>query len=497
MGKLANRMIGPFLPWKRPTPWLLLFVLCQQPIFPDSTEYTFEWIQGRENRNLFSSFQEDSFYRFDASPVILKETRGTVLNSGFLIRNRYGKDRNSAILLDIYLFPGGNRSILAPGRNQFHTSGWINGGVFYGSFLSTTEKSRGFRLLFEKSLVDESATFRLGPALFHRDLQQEFSGGSLDDRGNLGWIHSEDSLRYRESYLETGIHFEMETKFDRYFKTRSEISWLPFGIGQFQQHSGSLDRQSGNTTWTLESYDGKGVHSDLFASQHFLIQPVRNMILSIGMEYAKRDQTRGDIRFQGTGFDFATNAPLAIQESHLLEYWSDLKILKKTRSRSEIRGVFRLTRRSGFFVEQENLEGYESNLKLADGSVYTGVTENGLFHGNGRLLYPDGSEYRGEWIFGKRDGFGVFRTKDGARYEGFWRNDVREGKGILHFPDGSVFRGIFRNNTFDGPGVLELTDGDRIEGFWQDGVLLEESGDSREQYKEEKDSFGPTGSETE
>jgi hypothetical protein len=46
------------------------------------------------------------------------------------------------------------------------------------------------------------------------------------------------------------------------------------------------------------------------------------------------------------------------------------------------------------------------------------MTENGVFHGVGRMTHANGDIYQGEWQNGKAHGNGVFCDNKGSLYEG-------------------------------------------------------------------------------
>uniref|UniRef100_A0A803TEN3 MORN repeat-containing protein 4 n=1 Tax=Anolis carolinensis TaxID=28377 RepID=A0A803TEN3_ANOCA len=85
-------------------------------------------------------------------------------------------------------------------------------------------------------------------------------------------------------------------------------------------------------------------------------------------------------------------------------------------------------------------------LTFADGSIYLGHFENGLFNGCGVLTFADGSRYEGEFVQGKFNGVGVFTRYDNMIFEGEFKGGRVDGFGLLTFPDGS--HGIPRNEGF-------------------------------------------------
>ena len=58
----------------------------------------------------------------------------------------------------------------------------------------------------------------------------------------------------------------------------------------------------------------------------------------------------------------------------------------------------------------------------ADGSKYSGEYKDGLFDGQGTLIYPDGRKYDGQFHYGQMDGTGKMTYPDGRVEEGIWKD---------------------------------------------------------------------------
>ena len=108
------------------------------------------------------------------------------------------------------------------------------------------------------------------------------------------------------------------------------------------------------------------------------------------------------------------------------------------------------------------LENSRKGLNIRnDISIYKGMINLGLRHGEGTGFYIDGGIYIGDWINDVREGKGTMFYSNGNVYIGEWKNDRREGKGIFYFLKGSTYEGEFKNNIIDGFGELKASTGHR------------------------------------
>ncbi|KAF8822083.1 hypothetical protein IE077_001073 [Cardiosporidium cionae] len=53
---------------------------------------------------------------------------------------------------------------------------------------------------------------------------------------------------------------------------------------------------------------------------------------------------------------------------------------------------------------------------FSNGIIFIGEFSNGLFHGNGLLIFPDGGKYACKWVYGKLSGRGIYTFHDGLVY---------------------------------------------------------------------------------
>lgn len=108
---------------------------------------------------------------------------------------------------------------------------------------------------------------------------------------------------------------------------------------------------------------------------------------------------------------------------------------------------------------------------LPDGARYFGDTENGKFHGRGRLIWPNGRRYEGGFAGGLAGGEGELRYASGDRYTGEFADGVFEGRGRLETVTGDVYEGRFADDMFNGIGTMTTYDGVVYSGEFTDNVF--------------------------
>ena len=96
-----------------------------------------------------------------------------------------------------------------------------------------------------------------------------------------------------------------------------------------------------------------------------------------------------------------------------------------------------------------SVELFAEEMHLPDGSAYTGGLKDGLFDGEGKLVYFDGSTYEGGFEAGLFAGKGTL-TNDYYSYDGDFADGKMNGKGKMEYPDGSFYEGSFVNGLFEG-----------------------------------------------
>ncbi|WP_349386472.1 C13 family peptidase [Alcanivorax sp.] len=144
-----------------------------------------------------------------------------------------------------------------------------------------------------------------------------------------------------------------------------------------------------------------------------------------------------------------------------------------------------------------------ANVRLPDGAVYDGDTDNNLFHGQGRLTWPGGRHYEGEFQNGLMTGEGRLEQRDGCVQEGQFVNGVLNGEGAYTCQDaswqgtfkngelmtGSVayldensYQGQFRDFQPHGQGLWVTASGEQFEGTFADGRMVKGSYRNEEGY---------------
>lgn len=105
-----------------------------------------------------------------------------------------------------------------------------------------------------------------------------------------------------------------------------------------------------------------------------------------------------------------------------------------------------------------------ADFVLPDGSQYFGESENGMFHGEGKLLWQNGDRVEGQFAQGMLNGKAEFWGVNGSHYIGEYKNGLFDGLGTLSYQNGSVYEGEFKQGNPHGKGKLSFEDGGVYEG---------------------------------
>ncbi len=124
---------------------------------------------------------------------------------------------------------------------------------------------------------------------------------------------------------------------------------------------------------------------------------------------------------------------------------------------------------SGFFYIDKNQKLYLNGKTFFDslenclifdcaGNKYKGSLKNGLFHGEGSLIYENGNEFCGKFENGLRLGFGRYFLKDAGYFEGDFNEDGLIGQGKYILPNKTTLEGTFKNDFLNGKGKIKYFD---------------------------------------
>jgi hypothetical protein len=105
-----------------------------------------------------------------------------------------------------------------------------------------------------------------------------------------------------------------------------------------------------------------------------------------------------------------------------------------------------------------------------DGSIYEGITQNGLFNGRGTLSWPNGAKYVGDWVNGIRSGEGSYTWSNGDMYTGYWVDGDPHGQGTLIWADGNKYVGNWIDGERTGQGTYISVRGEKSIGEWKNGL---------------------------
>ena len=123
---------------------------------------------------------------------------------------------------------------------------------------------------------------------------------------------------------------------------------------------------------------------------------------------------------------------------------------------------------------QDGLYHGQGTFQWTDGRCYTGQWAYGELSGQGTLTWPDGSCYTGDYVNGERSGQGTYTWPDGSCYTGGFVDGERSGQGTFTWADGSCYTGDFVDGKRSGQGTMIWSDGTTATGIWKDGELVEE-----------------------
>lgn len=110
-------------------------------------------------------------------------------------------------------------------------------------------------------------------------------------------------------------------------------------------------------------------------------------------------------------------------------------------------------------------------VRTPDGAVYQGDYRNGLFHGQGQLVWDNGDRYEGGFSKGLRDGNGKESNAIGDVYEGQFSQGYPHGEGHFAFYNGDDYQGQLQQGVFHGQGRYKSYRGTVYEGEFQRGRM--------------------------
>lgn len=84
--------------------------------------------------------------------------------------------------------------------------------------------------------------------------------------------------------------------------------------------------------------------------------------------------------------------------------------------------------------------------KIAGGSYFGEVNDQGLMEGVGQATWDNGAKYLGSWNNGEISGTGKYIFASGGYYEGSFLNDAFSGEGVYITQDGGKYTGTFEND---------------------------------------------------
>ncbi|AIY41193.1 MORN motif family protein [Collimonas arenae] len=139
--------------------------------------------------------------------------------------------------------------------------------------------------------------------------------------------------------------------------------------------------------------------------------------------------------------------------------WANGDIYEGNFDKGLFSGKGKYTSGANFLYEGEYKAGSRTGQGRsvdATGSVYVGHFLNGEFDGQGKLTSQDGSVYEGSFAKGLFNGTGKWTSKD-QEYTGEFKNGQFSGKGKLKSGNGRIYTGTFANGHFQGQGRYDIS----------------------------------------
>lgn len=138
----------------------------------------------------------------------------------------------------------------------------------------------------------------------------------------------------------------------------------------------------------------------------------------------------------------------------------------------------------------EMLNGVEHGnglYKFTDGTVISGLFNNGQIVQTATIVYKNGDVFEGKIKNLKKEGEGIYKTAKGETYAGTFMNDEISGRVKITYSDGTIYDGEFKNGKYNGKGTILYKNGTRIEGQF---VNSEPSGDFKIYFENGARYFG-------
>lgn len=118
----------------------------------------------------------------------------------------------------------------------------------------------------------------------------------------------------------------------------------------------------------------------------------------------------------------------------------------------------------------EGLFDGEGTLLYNDGSVYIGNFKDGQKCGIGTYMYADRTSYRGSWEQGAMNGYGQLYDKNGKlMFVGKWENGQQHGEGTAYYSDGEYEEVIYVNGKRNGYATYYFNSGAYEKGSYVAG----------------------------
>ena len=141
-----------------------------------------------------------------------------------------------------------------------------------------------------------------------------------------------------------------------------------------------------------------------------------------------------------------------------------------------IRGTYHMLNDFGeytFKIEQG--EPVSVEMKLTNGTTYSGEMSNGKLNGNAQIKYSNGDQYSGNVTDNQKSGQGTYTWTSGASYDGNWSNDKMNGSGSYTYGNGEngyMLTGNFKDGRPEGECVYYVSSSESYKTDWSNGTCV-------------------------
>jgi hypothetical protein len=131
---------------------------------------------------------------------------------------------------------------------------------------------------------------------------------------------------------------------------------------------------------------------------------------------------------------------------------------------------------NGMIYKGKIVDGYLEDemgyFKYKNIFQYYGGFKQGLFSGNGKVVWSNNQTYIGDFQLGKFHGKGTYSWPDGRKFIGEYRFGLKHGNGKIFFDWNKSYEGKWKNGTPYDKGVFYTDNKVSMRGEWINGKFI-------------------------